>query len=102
MGLAEEALNDFADYYDEEIETLDDVISSGEDSPDWSHGEVLIHENLFQEHIEDMIKDCYEMPKIGEGWPWNHLTMDWWAASEEAKGDYFEIEAEGETYYIRS
>jgi hypothetical protein len=43
------------------------------------------------------------MPKeFNEGkWPWNHMSMDWEGAADEAKVDYLTIEADGHTYYIR-
>lgn len=90
------------DYLDE-FEMLMNIINQGEDSPDWSYGETLIHENYFTDYTEELVNDCYEMPKeFNEGkWPWNHMTMDWESAAYEAKADYLTIEANGETYYIR-
>lgn len=87
----------------DELDTLTEVISQGENSPDWSYGETLIHENYFIDYIKDLIDDCYDMPKeFKEGkWPFNHLEMDWEGAAEEAKQDYMEIEVDGEIYYIR-
>lgn len=74
-----------------------------EDSPDWSYGETLIHEDYFTKYIEDLIDDCYEMPKEmhSGNWPWRHMTMDYEAAADEAKQDYFGVDFDGVTYYIR-
>lgn len=90
--------------YEDDLELLQDIISQGEDSPDWSYGETLIHEKYFIAYIEELIHDCYEMPKeFNEGkWPFNHLNFDFEGAAEEAKSDYSTIEAGGETYYIRA
>jgi hypothetical protein len=91
------------DYLDE-FEMLIDIISQGEDSPDWNYGETLIHENYFTAYIEELVNDCYEMPKeFTEGkWPWNHASIDWESAADEAKQDYTTIDSNRETYYIRA
>ena len=88
----------------DELETLKEVITQGESSPDWSYGEQLIHEDYFTEYTEELVNDCWEMPKeFNEGkWPWNHMFMDWESAAEELKQDYFTIGVQGETYYIRA
>jgi hypothetical protein len=105
VGEAQEALDQFNQSFDkDELDTLTQVISEGEDSPDWNHGETLIHEIHFSDYIKDIIDDCYEMPKEFESgkWPWNHMEMDWDGAAEEAKSDYYTIEVDGHSYYIRS
>lgn len=86
------------------LELLNKIVEECEDSPDWAYGEVLIRESYFTDYIKDLINDCYDYPtELNDGkWPWNHLIMDWEAAAEEAKADYFTIETDGETYYIRA
>jgi len=98
-----EAQNALDEYDKEELDFLTEVISQGEDSPDWSYGETLIHENYFTQYTEELVNDCYDMPKeFTDGkWPWNHMNMDWESAADEAKADYLTVEANGETYYIR-
>jgi predicted nuclease with TOPRIM domain len=101
---AQEALDQFNQSFEkDELDTLQEVISQGENSPDWNHGEGLIHDSYFTDYTKDLIKDCWELPKeIEEGcWPWNHMEMDWEGAAEEAKSDYFDIEVDGNTYWIR-
>lgn len=102
---AQDALNDFNSSFDkDELDTLTEVVSQGEDSGDWSYGETLILDSYFSEYIEDLVNDCYDIPQeLKEGkWPFNHMTMDWEACAEEAKNDFTEINAGGLTYYIRS
>jgi hypothetical protein len=98
---AHNALNEFDK---EELDLLTEVISQGENSPDWSYGEALILENYFTTYIKELVNDCYEMPtEFTDGkWPYRHITIDFDAAAEEAKQDYFSVEAGGETYWIRS
>ena len=88
----------------EELELLNEVVSQGEDSPDWSYGEALIHENYFEDYIRELIGDCYEMPKELESgeWPWRHVKVDYEAAADEALSDYNSIGVGETTYYIRA
>lgn len=88
----------------EELKILQALAEEGENSPDWPHGETLIHDDYFTQYIEELINDCYEMPKeINSGdWPWRHITIDYEAAAEEAKQDYFSLDFYGETYWIRA
>jgi hypothetical protein len=43
------------------------------------------------------------MPKeLNSGnWPYRHITVDYEAAAEEAKGDYTKVDFAGQTYLIR-
>ena len=102
---ANDALENFNQSYDkDELDTLNEVVEECEGCSDFGDGEVLIHENYFQDYIEDLVNDCWDLPKeMNEGkWPWNHLEMDWAGAAEEAKQDYHEFTVSGETYYIRA
>jgi flagellar hook-basal body complex protein FliE len=101
---AQKALDEFNQSFDkDELDTLTEVIRQGEEASDWSYGEGLIHESYFTQYTEDLIKDCYELPKEFESgkWPWKHMTLDYEGAAEEAKSDYSTIDVEGHTYYIR-
>ena len=87
----------------EELDTLRKVAAEGESSPDWSYGEQLIRDDYFVEHTEQFIDDCYEMPKAlnsGE-WPYRHMKIDYEAAADGLKQDYFDINFGGVTYWIR-
>ena len=88
----------------EELETLQALASEAEHSPDWVHGETLIAETYFTDYIEQLIDDCYEMPKeINSGeWPYRHITIDYEAAAEEAKADYSEVNFDGTVYLVRA
>ena len=86
-----------------ELKALLALADEAECSPDWSYGETLIHEDYFTYYIEELINDCYELPKeFNSGaWPWRHMTLDYEAAADEAKQDYMEVNFDGATYYIR-
>lgn len=88
----------------EELQELRQLAADGESSPDWNYGETLIREDYFTDYIEELINDCYEMPKqmnSGE-WPYRHMTIDFCAAAEEVKADYFEVSFFGTVYLIRA
>ena len=86
-----------------ELKTLLALADEAECSPDWLYGETLIHEDYFTNYIEELINDCYELPKeFNSGnWPWCHMTINYVAAADEAKQDYMEVNFDGATYYIR-
>jgi hypothetical protein len=87
-----------------ELATLEKVEEEASASADWKYGEALIRDSYFTKYIEELIDDCYPMPKeLNSGdWPWRHVTVDYEGAAEEAKSDYAEVDWDGVTYYIRS
>lgn len=87
-----------------ELDGLRELAAEASDSPDWQYGEALIHEDYFTKHIEELIDDCYQMPKeMNSGdWPWRHVQIDYEAAAQEAKADYMEVDFDGQTYLIRA
>jgi hypothetical protein len=102
---AQEALDDWdASEEAEELTQLKSLAEDAESSPDWQYGEALIAEDYFTKYIKELVDDCYELPKNFDTntWPWRHMTMDWEAAADEAKQDYFEVMFGGNTYLIRA
>lgn len=91
-------------YETAELAALKALASEAEVSPDWIYGETLIRESYFTDYIEQLIDECYEMPKeINSGeWPWRDATVDYEAAADEAKADYLECDFDGVTYLIRA
>lgn len=80
----------------EELRILAELAEEGEQySPDWEYGSTLIHEDYFEEYMDEMIQDCYDLPKDLPFWM--TVTYDYNAL----KMDYTEIDFNGETYYIR-
>lgn len=57
----------------------------------------------FEKYIRDLIDECYEMPKEMQSgqWPYRHITIDYAAAAEEARQDYYEVDFDGVTYLCR-
>lgn len=87
-----------------ELQTLQALASEAEHSSDWSYGETLINETYFTDYIEQLIDECYEMPKQmnSDEWPYRHVTIDYEAAAEEAKADYSEVNFDGVIFLIRA
>ena len=103
-GISFDDVSDWAEAYDaHELNALLALADEAECSPGWLCGETLIHEDYFTDYTEEMINDCYELPKeFNSGdWPWRHMTIDYEAAADEAKQNYMEVNFDGATYYLR-
>ncbi len=80
----------------EELEALKALAEEGENySPDWSYGSQLIHENYFEEYMDEMLEDCGDIPKDIP------CYLDITVNYDMLKWDYTELDFDGETYYIR-
>lgn len=92
-----------SDEYDELL-ALEALAAECEGYGDWEYGEQLIREDYFTDYIEQLIDDCYELPKeLTSGkWPYRHITIDYEAAAQEAKADYMEVDYDGVTYLMRA
>lgn len=75
-----------------ELETLEDEIS------EWRHGETLILDSDFVEYVEDMLKDCGDLPK---DIPW-YIAIDWQKTADNIAMDYSIVTYQGQDYYVRS
>ena len=88
----------------EELKSLTAFASEAEGySDDWLHGATLIRDSHFRDYIEELINDCYELPKAfnsGE-WPYRHMKLDYEAAAEEAQSDYTSVDFDDVTYWVR-
>lgn len=63
---------------------------------DWQYGETLIHRSYFESYMDEMVEDCYELPKDLPYWMSIKLDYD---ALEQ---DYTSVDFDGEEYLIRS
>ncbi len=88
----------------EELAQLKALADECEGYADWNHGEQLIRTDCFVSYIEDLIKDCYELPKEMDSgkWPFCHMVMDYEAAAKQAEDDYAEVRLMGHDYFIRN
>jgi hypothetical protein len=80
-----------------ELVTLKAIIDEINDyaGDDCSDGVTLVNEAYFEEYMDDMIEDCYTLPKDLPSWM--KVTYDY----EALKQDYTTVEIDGTTYYYR-
>lgn len=105
-----EALHTSSNGYFKETDDLAEYLALSKlaeqcaDAPDWKYGETLIRRSYWVKYIEQLIDDCYEMPKeLKSGdWPWRHVKVDYKAAADEAEVDYISVYFDGVEYLIRS
>lgn len=80
----------------QEYENLKVINDEGEKYiEDWTYGATLVSEDAWVDYATDYIQEAY----YGVTWtdfPYSH--MDWEAAADELREDYYEIEIDGETY----
>jgi len=80
----------------EELKSLKCVAEQAADyAPDWDYGSTLIRESYFEEYMDDMIADCYEMPKDMPAFM--TITLDYVAL----RMDYTAVDFDGVIYLIR-
>lgn len=82
---------------DEELRVLKKLADQLEGYGDWEHGEALIRESYFVEYVEDLLKDCGDLPK---DIPW-YIVIDWEATARHIRMDYTEGDFDGVTYLMR-
>jgi len=101
VGAAEAELADFDNKENDsggaELAALKELLD------DMGSADEAINDDYFQEYIEELIKDCYPMPKEFDSgaWPWRHMVIDYESAADEAKSDYSSVEFRGQTFWAR-
>lgn len=83
----------------EELEDLKKLQEEAEGSPDWEYGETLVRDSYFEDYAEELARDTGSVDEDAK-WPMNHI--DWEAAADELKQDYFSVDFGGVDYWIRS
>lgn len=82
----------------EATKEYDDLITLQEECEgveDWNYGVTLIHENYFEQYIDEMLEDCGKLPK---NLPFYiNIIIDY----DVLKQDYTEVDFNGETYYVQ-
>ena len=80
----------------QELTVLKALAEQGEDyAPDWEYGAQLIHEDYFEEAMDEMIEDFGDIPRDLPSYL--TITVDY----DALKQDYTELDFYGQTYYIR-
>lgn len=96
--LTDECESSYLDYDDYmELCTLYDLAEECADySRDWEYGETLIRRSYFEDYIDEMVEDCYELPKDMPSWM--SINLDYNALEM----DYTSVDFDGIEYLIRS
>jgi hypothetical protein len=84
---------------DDDYKALAALEEEASGSPDWKYGETLIRDSYFEEYAEETARDT-GMISGTETWPLN--CIDWEEAAELLKEDYFSVDFDGVTYWIRN
>ena len=100
VAQAKEELAEWEEENLEELESLQNLQTEAEISPDWQYGEALIRESYFTEYCEDLCKDIGDIPSELPWYISNHI--DWDGVAEEIKADYMEVNFDGVSYFIRA
>ena len=80
----------------QELIALKALAEQGEDyAPDWEYGAQLIHEDYFEEAMDELLEECGDIPRDLPSYL--TITVDY----DALKQDYTELDFDGQTYYIR-
>ena len=90
--------------YSNEHPEYDDLIAlqslqdEAESSLDWQYGERLIRDSYFTDYAEQIANDLVS----GDFNQWPLTLIDWEAAAEKLKMDYYSVDYGGFEYWIRA
>lgn len=96
---AHQALIDWDNENDPELQSLTSLRDEAEGCSDWAYGETLIHEDYFETYAQELAGD---LGLIQEGASWPHTCIDWKQAAKELEQDYTTVDFDGVNYLIRS
>ena len=88
LAALETAQMDFGEDEAEELAELEELES---EISEWRHGETLIRDCDFVEYVEDMLKDCGDLPK---DIPW-YIAIDWQKTADNVAMDYTTVTYQG-------
>ena len=85
--------NDLADF--KELLEFYQLLS---ETPDFEYGETVISEDEFLDYCKEMLEDIGYIPKDLPSW----IEIDFEATSENMKADYFSVDFDNNTYFVRA
>ncbi len=80
-----------------ELAALSKLAEDGEGAADWTYGETLIRDDYFTKYARELLEDCGTIPR---DLPYC-LVIDWDATAQNVRVDYFPVDFDGVTYWIR-
>lgn len=66
-------------------------------APDWTYGTTLIRDSYFVEYVEELLKDCGDLPQNIPG----YIVIDWEATADNIRQDYTSVDFDGVTFWVR-
>ena len=98
LELEDEDLSDLLrEDYEDELCTLREVAAQLPSNA--IYGEPLIRDSYFVEYAEQLAEDLGYVDG-SEGWPFNHI--DWDAAADDLKIDYWSVDWDGVEFWVRA
>ena len=85
----------------EEVEKLTALVNLQDQCEcysEWTYGEQLIHSSHWVDYVQELIKDCGELPRNIP----SYIEIDWEATADNVEWDYERVNFDGEEYLIRS
>lgn len=96
--LNEEEIQSWVEYFQDDIDRLEELNKVLEEVYDSQYGVTLIHEDDFDDYARELVEECGYITRDFPSW----IEIDWLATADNVKLDYSSIEFEGETYLYRS
>ena len=87
---------DWTEEQEDEYQELTALAEEASGSPDWKYGETLIRRDYFETYMDEMVEDCYTLPKDMPSWM--SIVLDYDALEQ----DYSSVDFDGQEYLIRS
>lgn len=82
-----------------ELAALEELAADAGNAEDWQYGVTLIRDSYFQEYAEELVKDIGDLPS---NLPWYiESNIDWKGVAEDIQQDYFNVDFDGVTYWVR-
>ena len=92
----EAAESEYGSDEEKELKELDELES---EISEFRHGVQMIPEDDFEDYARELADDIGAVPKDAS---WPCTCIDWEQAADELKGDYTEVEYQGDTYLVRA
>jgi len=83
----------------EELDILLDLAGQAESTPDWEFGEALIRDSYFEDYARQLAEG---LGAIDPNASWPMTCIDWEQAANDLKMDYFSVDFDDVTYWIRA
>lgn len=94
----EEEIQSWKEIWEDELEQIDEINKIEDElGREFDYGVTLVHEDYWEEYVEDLLKDCGYISTDIPSW----IEIDWEATANNVKVDYTEVEYQGQTYYGR-